>query len=92
MDKEPELTERDKILRRLGKARRYHKMSVRWLFDVSRLASMYKATESWRDPEYGDIAEVANKDYQDAMQEVVRTRQLIDKVIKLLREHDELDI
>lgn len=92
MDKEPELTDREKILRRLGKARRYHKMSVRWLFDVSRLASMYKSSESWKATEYEDIAEVANKDYEDAMLEVIRTRQLIDRVIKILREHDERDI
>lgn len=68
-------------------------MAVRWLFDVSRLASMYKDTEAWRGgPQYqltNDLSEVAQKDYDDAIKEVTQTREMIDKAMKNLKEYDE---
>ena len=93
MSEEKQLTERRKLCRTLAKARRYHRLSVRWLFDVSRLATMYKDSESWRGgPEHqvaNDITEVANKDHEDAVKEVIQTRQLIDRAAKKLKEYDE---
>jgi len=87
-DKEPikELTKEEKLFRRLARARKFHKMAVRWLFDVSRLAGMYKA-ESWKDSYHDEMAGVAEQDYEDAMRDVIRTRELINKIVKELKEH-----
>jgi len=93
MSDEEELTEREKLCRRLAGARRYHRLAVRWLFDVGRLASMYKDNEAWRGgPEYqvaNDVTEVANKDHEDAVKEVIQTRELIDRAYIKLKEYDE---
>lgn len=84
--------ERQRIVFRLAKARKFHKMAVRWLFDVNRLRSMYADTESWRSDELSELAEVANLDHIDATREVIQTRKLIDRAAKQLKEYDERDI
>ncbi len=90
MSDPPELTERQKLCQRLARARRYHRLSVRWLFDVSRLASMYRESDlSWRGGDLADLADVCDQDYKDAVKEVVQTRQLIDRVTKKLKDYDE---
>ena len=86
---EPELTERQKLCRKLARARKFHKIAVRWLFDVSRLSAMYKESDSWRGGESSELADVANQDYGDAVKEVIQTRKLIDKIAKKLKEYDE---
>ena len=87
MQNNPELTERQKLCRRLASARKFHKIAVRWLFDVSRLASMYKE-EHWREGSAGEISEVANQDHEDALTEVIQTRRLIDNAVQRLKEYD----
>jgi hypothetical protein len=84
-----ELTERQKLCKRLAHARRYHKAAVRWLFDVSRLISMYRDTESWRGDIISDIAEVAKMDSEDALKEIIQTRELIDRIAQELKDYDE---
>lgn len=82
-----ELTERQKLCRRLANARKYHRFAVRWLFDVSRLAAMYKE-DHWREGSAGEISQVANQDHEDALKEVIQTRQLIDNAAQKLKEYD----
>jgi len=90
MSEAEELTEHQKLCRRLARARRYHRLAVRWLFDVSRLATMYRDSDmTWRGGDYAELAEVAQQDYDDAMREVIQTRRLIDRAAKKLKEYDE---
>ena len=87
---EQELTERQKLCYRLARARRYHRLSVRWLFDVSRLAAMYaEASSTGRGGLEAELCEVAKKDYEDAQREVMQTRKLIDRAHNKLKEYDE---
>jgi len=90
MEEKTELTERQELCKRLAAARRYHRLSVRWLFDVSRLASMYEASNTaWRGGNDAELCEVAQKDYEDAQKEVIQTRELVDIAHKKLKEYDE---
>jgi len=90
MSKDEELTERQKLCRILAKARRYHRFAVRWLFDVSRLAAMYRdADMGWRGGDESDLGDVAQQDYEDGIKEVIQTRQLIDRAANKLKEYDE---
>ena len=89
MEEKTELTARQELCKRLAAARRYHRLSVRWLFDVIRLSAMYKESDSWRGGESSELADVANQDYGDAVKEVIQTRKLIDKIAKKLKEYDE---
>jgi len=90
MSKDEELTEHQKLCARLARARRYHRLAVRWLFDVSRLASMYRETEAWRgECDESILTKVAQSDHKDAMKEVIHTRALIDRAAEKLKEYDE---
>lgn len=90
MPEEQQLTERQELCARLAKVRRYHRLSVRWLFDVGRLATMYRDADlGWRGGQEADLADVAARDYDDALKEVIQTRELIDKAALKLKEYDE---
>lgn len=90
MSEPEELTEHQKLCRNLAKARRYHRLAVRWLFDVSRLSAMYRDADlGWRGGDEAGLADVAHKDYEDGLREVVQTRNLIDRAAKELKEYDE---
>ncbi len=71
---------RDKILR--------HKEAIRWLLDAERFKQLFNA-ESWRGDANQDLSEIAEKNYAEAQEAVILSREALDEAKEELEIYDQ---
>lgn len=81
-------SERNTLLKKVDEAFVYHKGAVRWLMEIEKFKNFH-ASESWRGGQGAELSEVAQKDYDEAVFNVIRTRRILEEARVELRRFDK---
>jgi hypothetical protein len=89
MDNSKFLSERNKLLQKMAEAEKNFRLAVRWLMESNAFFNTFKEGESWRGPNWTELADVAISTREEAVDDLLKKRHDLDAVIAELEEYDQ---